>query len=447
MNAMWRGVGSAATVKVLVMGVTGFLGLLTSRIVLQNYGIDAYAQYGLLASLPSLLPFADLGLAAVVINAAAESDDPRHDPRMRRALVSATRVLIASGVVIVLVALTISALGWWPAILGPGLIEGGGWVAGLSLALFGLGLPLTIGPRLLVGLGKNTTQIATQALVAPVILILIVATVMLRVPAEQYLAVFTYIAGLVVSTVCLTIAARMVAPQLGQVLREVPSLRAYPGTRVMHLAGPMLVQMLALPIAMQTARILVSHLAGSHELAQYNLAAQLFSIALQTIAAAGIALWPMYARARSARRIESPFAPTLWFLAGGLLLAGTMAILSPWLAALASGGTLGLEWWLVVSYIVFVALQAMKYPIGMYMTDERGLRFQVVPTIVMIPISLGLSFLLIPALGAAGSVLAVSAAVLVCQVIPNLAWVTADLRRRRREDSPTADRELDPMNS
>lgn len=432
-NDVWRGVGGAASVKILVMGVTGLLGLVTSRVILQNYGIDAYAQYGLLASLPSLLPFADLGLAAVVINAAAESDDPRRDRKLRQALVSATRVLIGSGAAIALIAVAITALGWWPSLLGPGLSDGGGWVAGVSLALFGLGLPLTIGPRLLVGLGKNTTQIATQAMIAPIILLFVGGAVLFRVPADQYLAIFTYIAGVVVSTVCLAIAARLVAPQMTNVFREVPRFRSYPSGRVMHLAGPMVVQMLALPIAMQTARILVSHLAGAHELAQYNLATQLFSIALQTISAAGLALWPVYARARSARRVESPLTPTLWFLGGGLLLAGVMAALSPWLAALASGGTLQLGWWLVLSYVIFVGLQASKYPIGMYMTDERGLRFQVLPTIGMIPISLGLSFVLIPLLGAAGSVLAVSAAVFLCQVVPNLWFVSVDLRRRRGE--------------
>ena len=69
----------------------------------------------------------------------------------------------------------------------------------------------------------------------------------------------------------------------------------------------------------------------------------------------------------------------------------------------------------------------------MYMTDARGLRFQMVPTVVMIPIAVGLSLWLIPSLGAAGSVLAVTLAVVVCQVIPNVLYVRADLRRRTRE--------------
>ncbi|RMB58450.1 polysaccharide biosynthesis protein [Tessaracoccus antarcticus] len=427
----WRNVGSAAIAKVVVMGIAGFLGLITSRLILQHYGIAAYAQYGLLNSLPSLLPFADLGLAAVVINAAAESLDPARDPRLRRALLSATRVLFISGGTLVLVSAAITALNLWPVILGPGLMEDGGWTAGAAMALFGLGLPLTIGPRLLVGLQKNTLQITLQGIAAPIVLILVGATVVLQVPASDYLALFTYIAGIVVSTVCLLSAARLISPQVSEMFRQVPHRRAHPSSKVMDLAGPMLVQMLALPVAMQTARIMVSHLGGSRELAEYNLASQLFGIATQTVAAAGVALWPLYARARAEGRIESPVRPAAWFLVGGLMLAGGMALVSPWLVSIASAGKLSLDVVLVCAFVFFVALQALKYPLGMYMTDAKGLSFQVIPTLVMVPTSLGLSWWLIPIVGAAGSVIAVSSGVLVCQVVPNFIYVQRDLARRR----------------
>lgn len=429
----WSTVASAAGAKVVVMGVTGLIGLVTSRLILQHYGVEAYAQYGLLASLPALLPFADLGIAAVVINAAAESSDPRRDERLRRTLTSAIRVLVASGSVIALVALVLSLLDLWPAILGAGLLAGGGWVAGICMMLFGLVLPLTIGARLLIGLGRNTTQIATQVLTAPIILACIGGCVFFGVAAGDQLAIFTYVASAVVATVSLSIAARLIAPQLRLAVHDVPRMRQVRGVPVLHLAVPMLVQMLALPIAMQSARILISHLQGAEQLAQYNLASQIFGIALQTIAAAGVALWPIYARARAASSIDSPFMPVLWFLLGGTVLGGAMALASPLLVEITSAGKLQLDGLLVGSFVVFITAQAAKYPVGMYMTDVRGLRFQMLPTIVMIPIAIGLSLALIPSLGAAGSVLAVTIAVVVCQVIPNLLYVRADLRKRTRE--------------
>lgn len=434
-SGAWRHVGTAAVTKTLVMGLTGVIGLFTSRLILQEYGVPAYAQYGLLASMPSLLPFADLGIAAVVINAAAESSDPHRDPRLRRTITSALRLLLVSGGTIAALALLLSVLNLWPAILGPGLLAGGSWVAGICLMLFGLALPLTIGPRLLIGLGRNSTQIFTQVLAAPTILVLVGTCVILGVPAANQLAIFTYLASAVVASTSLCIAARLLSPQLRAAVRNVPRVRSEPGVPVLQLAGPMLVQMLALPVAMQTARILISHLGDADDLAEYNLASQLFGIALQTIAAAGIALWPIYARARAARHVDSPLAATGWFLLGGLMLGGAMALLSPWLVELVSGGALHLDVGLIIAFVLFVTVQAAKYPIGMYMTDVAGLRFQMLPTIAMIPIAIGISLALIPPLGAAGSVLGVTAAVFACQVVPNLVYVIVDMGKRRRSEA------------
>ncbi|NYD68417.1 oligosaccharide flippase family protein [Agromyces atrinae] len=427
----WAGVGNAAFAKVLVMGLTGVLGILTSRLIITEFGTDAYAQYGLLSSLSSLLPFADLGIAAVVINAVAQSKSVRTDHDMMRAITSAFRVLIISGFVIVAAAVVVTFAGWWPLILGEGLLPGGEWAALACLAVFGIGLPLTVGPRILVGLGRTATQISVQSIIAPFIMLAVGACVLFALPAAEFLAVFPYIAAALVAVISLVIARRAISPQLGNAVREIAHPRRTPGVKVFNLAWPMLVQMLALPIAMQTSRILVSHLGGIDDLAEYNVAAQLFGIALQTIAAAGVALWPIFARARSAGVVESPAKPVLWFLLGGLAIAGGIAVPCPWLVEFVSDGQIEVDGILIASFVVFVAFQAAKYPLGMYMTDLAGLRFQVIPTIVMIPVALGLSWWLIPPLGPAGSVIGSAAAVLLCQIVPNIWYVSRDMARRR----------------
>jgi O-antigen/teichoic acid export membrane protein len=436
-------IGSTAAMKVGVMALSGILGILTSRMIIQSFGTDAYAQYGLLSTFPTLLPFADLGIAAVVINAVAGSSAPRTDDHVKRAIVTAFRILLVSGGIIALVSLAITLLGWWPALLGEGLMSGGGEIAAfLCLAVFGLVIPLTVGQRILVGLKMTNVQVASQAVVAPLMILVIGAFVVLAVPAGTYLAVVSYGANAMVSVICLVVAARALRPQLGEAVRAVPRIRSYPGVPAIGLAWPMLVQMVALPVAMQTGRLLLSHLAGPDELAQYNLASQLFGIVLQTIAAAGLALWPVYASARSASRVESPAAPTLWFLLGGLLLGGALAGASPWIALFVSDGAITLPLPLVLAFVVFVALQAAKYPAGMYMTDKRGLVFQVVPVLVMVPLNLGLSWWAIGVWGAAGPVIGSSVSVALCQVLPNLAYVSRDLRRRRAEQADAApDRE------
>lgn len=431
-------VGGAALIKVFVMGLSGVLAIVTGRLIIQNFGTDAYAQYGLLSTIPALLPFVDLGIAAVVINAVSGSPNVRSDVEVRRTIVTAFRILIISGGVIVALALLITLSGLWPVLLGSALLPGGDLAAMLCMMVFGVALPLAVGQRVLVGLGRTRTQVAAQSVVAPFMLLSVLALVLTQAAAGPYLAILSYAGLTLVSVICLVVSGRAISPQLGRAIREIPFPRRYPGVPVIGLAWPMLIQMVALPIAVQTDRLLLSHLTSGSELAEYNLAAQLFGMALQTIAAAGLALWPIFAKARSGGEIASPAVPTLWFLAGGIALGGGLAILAPLLSRFMSDGQIVLDGWLLFGFVVFVALQAAKYPAGMYMTDHRGLRFQVVPIVLMIPISLGLSWILIGLIGPGGAILGSAIAVAVCQVIPNLWYVRRDLVARRSQHQASA---------
>jgi Na+-driven multidrug efflux pump len=87
---------------------------------------------------------------------------------------------------------------------------------------------------------------------------------------------------------------------------------------------------------------------------------------------------------------------------------------------------------MIIGFVAFVTAQAAKYPLGMYMTDLPGLRFQVLPILILVPLNLGLSWLLIAPLGAAGPIVGSAIAVTVCQVVPNFWYVRRDIDRRRR---------------
>lgn len=430
-SATARVLGVNAASQVVVMGVSGALAIVTTRLILGNFGIEAYAQYGLLASLVSLVPFADMGMAAAVMNVVSSSSSPRTDDGVRRTLLSAFRILLASACAFVLLGLVLTLTGLWPAVLGGSLLPGSGWVAFGCVLVFSLTLPLGVGQRILTGLGKNHLQIRLQALAAPFILASVLTLVTLRADAGREVALLSYLAGLIVAGASTLLAARLIGPQLRAAVRDVPRVRSVPGARVLPTAGPMLVQLLALPIALQSDRLLISHLAPTSELAQYNLAAQLFGLVIQTIGAAGIALWPVFARARAEQRLTSPFPLVAAFAAGGVVLAGGLAALVPWVVPVVSGGRIQLDGWLVLGFVAFATVQAAKYPLSMYMTDARGLRFQVVPILVMLPVNLGLSWVLVAPLGAAGPVIASAVTVLVFQLLPSSWYVWQDLAARR----------------
>jgi hypothetical protein len=432
-KTMWSRIGSVAIVKVLVMGMTGIIGIFTSRLIIQSFGVPAYGQYGLLATLPTLLPFADLGMAAVIINVVAGSTNPRTDPLVTRTLVTAIRILVGSALVIISAAAILTLMNWWRPILGEGLLPGAEHLPFLCLAIFGLALPLSLGPRCLVGLGQTSTQTAMTAITAPIIFLWVLLLGALGLTrAGNYLALGPYVAAAIVSALGFWVAARRLHPQLAASVCKAPFLQRYPGTKTMHLALPMLVQMVALPIAMQSDRLILSHVTRGPELAEYNLASQLFGIVQQTIAAAGVALWPIFAKARSDGEVVSPMRPTVVFFLAGMIAGAVLAAASPWLVEFVGGGRISLPPLLVFSYVAFVALQAAKYPTGMYMTDAPGLRFQVLPILLMVPINLGVSLLLAREVGAAGPIIASTVCVLLFQLVPNFLYAHRDMRRRAR---------------
>lgn len=426
-SAPWRSVGNSAVVQVVVTGLSGLLGMVTARLIIEQFGVAQYAQYGLLASLPSLIPFADLGMAAVVVNVLASSERANTDPAVRRTLTSAFRILLCSGLTIAAIGVLLGLLGWWPVVLGPGLLNGGALAATVCVTILGLALPCGVGARILVGLGRNPLQTALTGLTAPFVMAGVLAILAVS-GSGSFLAIASYGAAAVVAVVLLVTASRLVRPQVGAALRDVPRLRTVPGARVFDIAWPMLVQMISLPIAMQTGRILLSHQGSAVDLAQYNLAAQLFGVVLAAVSTAGLALWPHFARARSQSVKASPFRASLVFTAAGIVLALLLAVLLPLLVPLVTDGEFGLGLPLVAAFVVFTIVQAAKYPVGMYMTDGAGLRAQVLPIVLMVPLNLGLAWWSIPYLGAAGPVWATALSVLVCQVIPNALWVRRRLR-------------------
>ena len=84
---------------------------------------------------------------------------------------------------------------------------------------------------------------------------------------------------------------------------------------------------------------------------------------------------------------------------------------------------------LIAAYLVYVVIEAAKQPLGIYMTDPRGLRFQVVPVLVLVPVNFALSWWLTAPLGATGPILGSAVSVLVCQLVPYTWWDTISLTK------------------
>lgn len=431
--ATWRSVGRSAGAKLLVMGVSGLVSIVSIRLVLGHYGVEAYAQYGLLVSIAALLPFADLGMGAAVLNSVAGSDDPARDDHVRRTLVGVYRVVALSGLLLAAVGVLVTLAGGWPVLLGDGLLPGSGPAAALAcVVLFCLTLPLAVGQRILTALGRNHVRILVQGLASPIFATTVAVLVLTGGGrGGGYLAAFSYAGGALIAAVGSVVAFRSLPGLARRVLHDVWRVRSVRGAPVLGVAGPWLVLTLALPVAMQTDRLLLSHLSTPTNLAEYGLGFSLFSLLSQTVSAAGVALWPVFARARSTGEVRSPFGMAAAFGVGAALAAAVLALLLPWIVPVVSDGAVRLDGWLTGGLVALVVVQAANYPLGMYMTDAAGLRFQVPPVLLMAPLNLGLSWWLTLQVGAGGPVVGSAVAVALCQLAPGVFYVGRDLRRRR----------------
>lgn len=436
-RGLWSGVGRSVRARLVVLPVSALLGIVLTRLIIDIYGAAAFAQYGLLVGIGALLPFSDLGISAAVMNAVAASDDPRRDERVHRVLVTAMRVLLSSAAVLAAVAVSFWALDLWPALLGPGLLpDSGPVVAMVCLLLIAAAVPVGLGQRILTGLGRNDVSILVLGAQTPIVLAVVFLLVRSDAPAGPAIAVVAYAATLLLSLVLCFLAARRLHPVLGRALRDAVRPATVRGAPVMHVAWPMLVQMIALPLAMQTDRLILSHRAGVAELAEYNLAAQMFTPIWAVVSAGGITLWSVFARARARGEASAPGSVAWVFGAAAVVMAGGIALVSPFLARLATGGVIALSAPLVVAFVVLMGLQGLKYPLGMAMTDAPGLRYQALMVVLMVPVNVGLSWSLAGPLGAAGPVIGSVVGVALFQCLANALYVR---RSRGGDRGPAVD--------
>lgn len=421
-------VGRSAGMKILVLPASALLGIVNVRLILEEFGLGAYAQYGLIVAIGALLPFADLGISAVLMNAVGASNDPRNDPNVQRILVSCFRLLIVSCTVLLAATAVITAVGAWPSLLGDALVPGtGAATAAMCLALIAITLVVSPGQRVLAGLGRNHVPIGVLGLQSPLVLLTILVITRTEAPLGPYIAVIPYAALLILQIVLLGLAARAVRPMVGRAIREVPKLRTVRGGAVFDVAWPMLVWMVFNVIAMQTDRLVLSHVSTEAALAEYNLSAQIFLPVLHVVGAAGFALWPIFAKQRQDAARASPAPLSLLFGAAALAACVVLGLVTPLLTQLASGGRVHVSPLMIVVFSFLMVFQSLKYPLNVYLTDPPGLRFQVYVLLATLPLNLALSYALAMRLGAPGPIIG-SALAIVLQYAACLVYARRQLR-------------------
>ena len=408
------------------MAVSLVCGILAARLVLSEAGVEEYALMTMLIALPSMLTFSDLGAGAVLVNTVASTTDARQDELLLGQARSVARVIVGFALTMGILSTILLVSGTWDRILGSAsVVPHAAWAAWVCSMVYCVTTSLGLWQRILLGMGKNHLIVLLQGIVSPLSLL----AVWLLITADlgmfgPFLALGTFVAMLCVAVSGTVVADRHTAPLLRRVARELLLPRRYPGARVMHVGWPMLVQLLTNPLSVVLPRYILAQVVTPVALAQYALAGQVFFALQALIATAGVSLWPMYSKSRAEGSLHrGPYLMSLGFGLGAAVATAVVVTIGPWFFTLVSEDQLEVPTDLIVAFGAMTVAQATVYPLGMFLMDPAGIRFQVLPAIGMTISTVIITSLTAPTLGVRAPLLAYGASVVVFQIIPYLVYI------------------------
>lgn len=419
--------------KSIDLGGTGFfrlVGLLAGAcanfaviaILSRDYGVEYYAFYALMASMLNLLPFADFGIGATMVNATA---DYRSGALDRMSFQSHFR---RASLVTVLVSLAVASLaflfyqmgGLWVPVLGAvGEMDHASALATVVIVSAAVGIPLGLGgSRILQGCGKMRV-VVTAALIGPIIQLIVIGGVCWTTQAPAYLFVLAPCAGyLAVGFLTLALALRSISGDEGSLIgwRLTSPVRV----RIAETAVPFFLISIGMVVGFQSHRLLISTFGTVEDVAQYSVVAQFAGPLLAILGVMGQNLWSRYReRYRIGTLRVREFAQHIVLLGTvGAVFALALVVISYPGIRFVSGGSLVVPLATVLAGSVYILVVSVHQPAAMFLMDPRGLWLQVLCVWLSGLVGMVLAISLIPELGAAALYLGLSAGMVVLQVIP-----------------------------
>lgn len=410
-------VAGGAAARLASLPVSAIATAITAHLTIQYVGEEYYGYVSLVATLFLLLPFADFGLGVVVINAIARLP-PGHPPTSAelRIIWRVLLRLVAIALVLIVIVFVIAFLRGWSTILNvPPELPDTDYITAGALAVYFVAIPLSVGQRVLVGLGR-AGEMTITSVIAPVTTTACTGVFIAVHASPMYLGLAPAI-GLLFNNIVMSWRALI---HLGVGLRQLQRANPEgPPERLAHSALSFFVVSLGLPIAMQSDRLILANYSTAAELSTYSLMAQMYVPTLSVITIGSLALWPAYKR-------RGDDARTLWVSSlrtlalAGLLIGAIFGILSPLIASIISSDEIRPDPALAASFAALIFVMAVQQATGQLLTDEGGLRFQAYCVAALAVISLAVSIVLAGPLGAVGPVIASIIAVTVAQLVPGI---------------------------
>lgn len=405
----------AIAAKAMTVPVSAALALGSTKIVIDHYGIGSYGAFALIIGIPALLPARDLGFGAKVINVVARRE-ALGLRAVEEAIAGAVGRTARFAAVAAVAALALQFTIGWEVLLGPAVDAVPGTAITVALCLFAVGIPGGLAASVLFGLRR----LDLVALQAPVLTLSTFGSV--GVAAKAGLPLWTAIvASVAANSAVQWVTLQLVVTRLELSWKRLAALARGPAsTSFRGWALPMLLISTCGAIAYQTDRVVLSHITGALSVAHYSVVAQMFFPLLGVISSAGYTLWGKYAVERGGDGVShSGFRQTLvLFTSMGLLAGVFLTTFGPFAIEALLGVRVGTG--LCAAFALLLILQAAGLPVGMLMTDKRGLRRQAILFSAMVGLNLGLSILLAELVGTPGPVIASAVTYLGVVLLPSL---------------------------
>lgn len=411
----------ALSARLITLIVAFVSGLMTTRMIISHGGAEAYSLYTLIAALPSLVPFLDFGAGAAIVNSVARSENLETDALVRAQLRTTVRITAASGAVLVAISLVLAFSDLWPSLLGSasaGQAHVNEVVVVCAMA-FAVSLPLGLWARVMLGMRKNHWVVLVQGLQPLLTLGVVFFILSVDQNANVWLGVAAYISILAISFIGATVASVQTKSLFVKAILEAPFIGKHPGAQVMHVGWPMLAQTLAPPISVQFTRLIVAQFVSVYALAQYGMLLQVVTPISGLVSTVGATLWPYYVRAqqRSEKHV-GPFRMAALFAIAAASVGAFLVLVGPALFSFISNGHISVSRPMIACFSMAIIAQAMLYPLGMYMMDAVGLRFQVIPAMLMALGSVAFVLVFAPTWGIVSAPVGVTFFTAIAQIIP-----------------------------
>lgn len=414
--------GGVALYRLIAL-IAGFgANVLAIAVLSRQHGSSAYAAFAIVASLVNLLPFADLGLGASIVNATSDRSAARLTRGQYRRTVSKARDFM---MIFMLLVIGISALAYYvfsfDGLLGnladtPGIPE----ATAYTFACIALAIPLGMGGRVLQGLGRMI-DVVRIGLVGPIVQVCIYIPLMtLGAPAYAYFW-GPGTAYLATAAVGYFVARRRYGLRLNLPFTSLFSADSR-GTSLWRTAAPFLIVSVGMTIGFQSHRVLLSHFGTTQNVAEYSLVAQFLGPLLAITGVVGQNLWARYRKDLHDNSLSiSAYKHHLVIFAFiGLSFATALFFLAPTAATILSDGQVSPTILLAVGAAAYLLVTAIHQPSAMLLSDTRGLWFQAACVVLVAASTVALIVLAVPTLGAAAPYLAMAASMLVLQVLPSI---------------------------